>query len=423
MGSACCVAVRHRTVQNGTGNEAFHRAIRYSPSWSHRWDNRGRVASDDDRTTAGICRSSGSVTKIGRDIEFSCISDGGNPVENFQTPTPQVSPSDLSKGKHFHAEVKNLVESPAAVYSSVGSTTLVSKVDTLSSQSHPLPDVSTPSKHVYNSPAHPHFRKISDERIPELASPSTSIYPGRRSYPTLSFSNESGLSSRGGSSDIWSMLAFSELVSSSQRDRWSFDSKALDLAHVNVIGSNNDRLLGSPDVDTSICGVCSKLLTDASLWRDQKILGSNELSVVAILVCGHVYHAECLECMTPETETCDPPCPVCINEKQPSMVYQKTLKKEVDTRGRNRRSKSHVMDSYLGLESYNVDLKHQRKSRRADKSAKISYASSSSMKNSFTGPFLNRHFSLGSKYSKPIPGNDSLTELPGKKGFWLRYLP
>ncbi|KAK9129789.1 hypothetical protein Sjap_010276 [Stephania japonica] len=405
MGSACCVAARHGTVQNGTGNEAFHRAIRYSPSWSYRWDNRRRVASDEDHPTAecscGICRSSGSVTKSGRDMEFSYISDGGGPVENFQTPSVQVSPSDLSKGKNFHTEVKNLIESPAAVYSSVGSSTLVSKVDTLSSQSHPLSDVSIPSKCDYNSPTHPHFSKISDERIPELASPSTSIYAGRRSYPTSSFSNESGLSSRGGSSDVWSMLAFSELVTSSRRERWSFDSKALDLAHVNVIGSNN-RLLGSSDVDTSICGVCSKLLTDASLWRDQKILGGNELSVVAILVCGHVYHAECLESITPETETCDPPCPVCDNEKQPSMVYQKTLKKEVDTKGRNRRSKSHVLDSYLDFESYNVDLKHRRKSRREEKSAKISYASSSSMKNSFTKPFLNRYFSLGSKSSKPI---------------------
>lgn len=37
--------------------------------------------------------------------------------------------------------------------------------------------------------------------------------------------------------------------------------------------------------------------------------------MVAVLFCGHVYHAECLEKLTPETDTYDPPCPVCIHGK------------------------------------------------------------------------------------------------------------
>lgn len=37
--------------------------------------------------------------------------------------------------------------------------------------------------------------------------------------------------------------------------------------------------------------------------------------MVAVLFCGHVYHAECLEKLTPETDTFDPPCPVCNHGK------------------------------------------------------------------------------------------------------------
>lgn len=36
-------------------------------------------------------------------------------------------------------------------------------------------------------------------------------------------------------------------------------------------------------------------------------------SVVAVLVCGHVFHANCLEIITRETDKFDPSCPVCMN--------------------------------------------------------------------------------------------------------------
>lgn len=48
MGAACCVAARdNKTVQSGSINEISHRTYRMSPTWSLRWDNRGRVAGED----------------------------------------------------------------------------------------------------------------------------------------------------------------------------------------------------------------------------------------------------------------------------------------------------------------------------------------------------------------------------------------
>ena len=41
---------------------------------------------------------------------------------------------------------------------------------------------------------------------------------------------------------------------------------------------------------------------------------STDLSVVAVLVCGHVYHAECLEQKTRHEDIRDPPCPLCVSQ-------------------------------------------------------------------------------------------------------------
>ncbi|KAK7264857.1 hypothetical protein RJT34_32470 [Clitoria ternatea] len=66
----------------------------------------------------------------------------------------------------------------------------------------------------------------------------------------------------------------------------------------------------SPDAMKMVCGICEK-----PLRRKFNFLGSSvsccEFSVVAVLVCGHVYHADCLEQRTCVEELRDPPCPVC----------------------------------------------------------------------------------------------------------------
>ncbi|RDX67092.1 hypothetical protein CR513_54073, partial [Mucuna pruriens] len=68
----------------------------------------------------------------------------------------------------------------------------------------------------------------------------------------------------------------------------------------------------SPNKTDMVCGICEKLLS-----RKINFFGSStsccELSVVAVLVCGHVYHANCLEQRTSFEELRDPPCPVCAS--------------------------------------------------------------------------------------------------------------
>ncbi|XP_039027596.1 uncharacterized protein LOC120161398 isoform X2 [Hibiscus syriacus] len=66
----------------------------------------------------------------------------------------------------------------------------------------------------------------------------------------------------------------------------------------------------SSDKLMAVCGVCQK-----HVRRKPYFLGnspaSGEFSVVAVLVCGHVYHADCLEERTSFEDRGDPRCPLC----------------------------------------------------------------------------------------------------------------
>ncbi|TYI48357.1 hypothetical protein E1A91_D13G242800v1 [Gossypium mustelinum] len=72
-----------------------------------------------------------------------------------------------------------------------------------------------------------------------------------------------------------------------------------------------------PDQVNAVCGLCQK-----HLRRKPYILGntlaSGEFSVVAVLVCGHVYHVDCLEKRTSFEERRDPQCPLCSSS--PSQI-------------------------------------------------------------------------------------------------------
>ncbi|KAG6413021.1 hypothetical protein SASPL_125718 [Salvia splendens] len=68
----------------------------------------------------------------------------------------------------------------------------------------------------------------------------------------------------------------------------------------------------SGDVRKMECRICQKRLRKHPFIFENS--PSTNLSVVAVLVCGHVYHAECLEQKTSHGDSQDPPCPLCVSQ-------------------------------------------------------------------------------------------------------------
>ncbi|XP_011047870.1 PREDICTED: uncharacterized protein LOC105142103 [Populus euphratica] len=435
MGGACCVAARDKNIVSGPGGDILHRNILYSPSWSFRWDNRGRVAGEDTSISwfsGGISRNYGSDIKH----ESTYASEDGSPTESFQRRTWQKSPtsegtasrvrtptSDQSIPRNISMDmsleqVEESTESTAVLKLSPAKSSLSlpssSSLSTspLPSQGHLHPASSTP-RWLQHSSRHQLTKPVSDALIPGLKS-SKSIPVSDERPPIPSGSNGSTRGCHGESSDGWSMHAFSELTATSNRERWSSDNECLGFNHKKTRSSGQNSSF--PSVDLQTCGICLKLLTEKSLWSSQKLIASNELSVVAVLTCGHAYHAECLEALTPEIDKYDPACPFCtLGEKQAFKLSQKALKTETDLKARNKKLRSRVVDSDLDGDSIMFD----RLKGGGQEGKGPEMGSSASMKSSLAKPFLRRHFSFGSKGSR----SSTETHSTRKKGFfWTKSL-
>ncbi|CAN4107516.1 unnamed protein product [Withania somnifera] len=420
MGSACCVAARDRAVINGSTSETLQSNVRYSPSWSFRCDTRGRVAGEETSvnwSSDGVGGNDRLEFKSGTTVETLYASDEGSPLGSFRSLALQKSPasdcnivnstlplSDPSIVRNS-TEVKESFESSAVPYpspvklspsvSSLSTSPLSTKSQLLHTNSTPLPQYSS---------GHQLGRRVSDSHIPGIKSPTFSISEESPSFILPGWSNESTRGSNGGSSDGWSVPAFSDMLANPRRDRWSFDSESMGF-HRDKVSRASGRSSGSPSIDLQTCGICTKLLTERCSWS------SNELAVVSVLICGHVFHAECLESMTPEINKYDPACPVCtFGEKQALKMSEKAMKNQMDLKAR-KRFRNRVVDSdFSGTLAQFDRQKSSGHGRRCLKS------SSSSMKSSSGKPFLLRHFSFGSK------GTKSFSESPTrKKGFfWTR---
>ncbi|KAH8498253.1 hypothetical protein H0E87_017250 [Populus deltoides] len=432
MGGACCVAARDKNIVSGPGGDILHRNIRYSPSWSFRWDNRGRVAGED----ASISWFSGGISRnYGSDIkhESTYASEDGSPTESFQRRTWQKSPTSegtaarvrtptsdqsISRNISMDTSLEQVEEStestavlklsPAKSSLSLPSSSSSSSTSPLPSQGHLHPASSTP-RWLQHSSRNQLTKPVSDALIPGLKS-SKSIPVSDERPPIPSWSNGSTQGCHGESSDGWSMHAFSELTATSNRERWSFDNECLSFNHKKTRSSGRNSSF--PSVDLQTCGICLKLLTEKSLWSSQKLIASNELSVVAVLTCGHAYHAECLEALTPEIDKYDPACPFCtLGEKQAFQLSQKALKTETDLKARNKKLRSRVVDG--------DSIMFDRLKGGGQEGKGPEMGSSASMKSSLAKPFLRKHFSFGSKGSR----SSTETHTTRKKGFfWTKSL-
>ncbi|CAN7108131.1 unnamed protein product [Brassica rapa subsp. narinosa] len=421
MGNACCVAARDKMVLVVPPNETERR---HSPTWSFRWDNHnrgGRVAGEDSSLTwlsDGISRNDGSEIKFGS----AFVSSQGSPLDSFRTQPLHKSPaSDLSFPRNssmdtvFEQKENDSTQSVAPSYPSPAqfslSHTSSFPASPLSPQSYFHPSSSASSLKLTQRPRL--SKQVSDSRIYGMNSLSRSSATEETQEIPLRYG-----SSQSGPSESWSLQAFSEMMSSSRSNEpLSYDNDFFGLDR-DKIDHHGNRVISNHHQQT--CGACSRPLSEKSMWSSQKIFMTNELSVSAILACGHVYHGECLEQMTPEIDKFDPSCPICtFGEKKTAKLSEKALKVEMDLKARhNKRLRNRVLDSDFDCDDLVMyDHSHMpAAAAAADKSPEL--VSSSSVKGYSAKPFLARHFSFGSRgNSKSIKEN-----LPVKKKgfFWTK---
>ncbi|GAA0175540.1 hypothetical protein LIER_28693 [Lithospermum erythrorhizon] len=79
--------------------------------------------------------------------------------------------------------------------------------------------------------------------------------------------------------------------------------------------------------DCSRCGLCERFLSQRSPWSTRRIVRSGDMPVSGVLSCCHVFHAECLEQITPKARRNDPPCPICSKVEEGSSPDQRMFAK------------------------------------------------------------------------------------------------
>ncbi|KAJ7532280.1 hypothetical protein O6H91_14G080700 [Diphasiastrum complanatum] len=144
-------------------------------------------------------------------------------------------------------------------------------------------------------------------------------------------------------SDQWSVPAFSELIASTyQGYRRPIDARSLvKLGFISAHNRVDKDALGletikaycsplAPRSQNEVCGLCSRFLSRPSYPNSQKLLDNNHLTVVGVLSCGHTFHADCLEQVTPEAELNNPSCPHCRSAERMTKCYTNDVKLAVN---------------------------------------------------------------------------------------------
>lgn len=422
MGANCCVAAKDKPLPIMNGHEvSTYRNIRYSPSWSFRWHNRTHIEDLVENMPHSSQHNSGNATSEGKsaaDTETDGPSDGESPPKAFPSSQWRKEGNSFIRGGSDNSEFVAADHTTAGNSSSEGNGSLKSpclptapfikslvSVPPLSPSAKVVDCPSSSKTKPCHSPGYRLCRQISDSRIPSLKSMNEYSSPERDRHSFMLSNDLSTGGSHGGSSDGWSMRMFSELVASSQRERWSFESHE-NLTPITGKISRSPGILmkTSPVPDLQTCGICSKLLKEKSPWSAQKILSTSDLPIAGVLFCGHAYHADCLESYTSEIDMYDPSCPVCTNNGETSALKPLAT---FELKG-GRRKITHITDSEVRRDSIRDD-------RRSGKSPMM--GASSSMKTSSLGkPFL-RRLSMGSRPSRSA----SVTERTPRKRFWSKY--
>jgi len=385
-GSLCCVAARpHGSAENAhnwshTGDKPrWHSNEGYVPTFSssHLDQSQGEEYLGTSSRTFPTHRR--SLSSSGRGSRSWRRVDASRLYNHYRTPSGSIyggSPNNfiwnpLASSSHRIADSmtaeSELADSPSNMMSSSISEhsfprppivpnkseiTLSPFVNTMKPPTHsesvlPSPsqvDDSMVSKPSFLVPSNPSRRDHYEGRFPPSGPGRLASLDGRFSFHR---SNSSRSSSAGGSSDWSSYHGFLE-AGPDARQEWSrmtnatssseyswgnyrdgYDRGSGQMCMEKIIAGSSQS--SSPSPRPEACSICSRSLTQRSPWASSRVMGFHECNVVGVLVCGHTYHTECLEQITPDSARQDPACPRCsssekVAPKKPLVSLPPTLK-------------------------------------------------------------------------------------------------
>lgn len=198
---------------------------------------------------------------------------------------------------------------------------------------------------------------------------------------------------------------------SSRRDgfRWSsassfdgVDGERFDISENIDVESLRSPIGSATDLK---CRVCGKLLCQKSPWSSHRIMRGGDMPIAGVLPCSHVFHAECLEQLTPKTQIHEPPCPLCLKsiaDAEESSSVSEPLHMALRTIQRN---KGIVLSDRQGNDSNNEASKPIRKilTRNWSRAASQPDDHGSSMKKR-----LRKHFTFKGKATKDLFSSKAL---------------
>ncbi|XP_042411371.1 uncharacterized protein LOC122000933 [Zingiber officinale] len=402
----------------------------YSPHLSRRWDCSSQSDELSNRvheiplTGCSFPLHSKSGRQTGDLNHHHSVSDGavsytGSPSDNLQARpwTPCTHRYDLGELSTLTRDAR-----PEASVFSKGSEGSVSVVNSIGSPFSPLESSRWPStskqprqlsnrRSFISKPIYPLIfqNPVSDADISGIAEESPSgakmpqednvtspLWTERTLSPELKFHRAL--------TELRKMETSPDLSMSSRREgfRWSnassydfrFDGDSAEIR--DNIDVENQRC----PINTAAyqkCELCKRSLHQKSPWSSNRIIRSGDMPVTGILPCHHVFHADCLEEITPKSQIHEPSCPVClkaIGQEKPTSFSEPlhvALKSASNDQGMG-------VSSGAGTSSNLISHQIEEEMKRINSLAMPQHRASS-MKNR-----IKKHFSFKSKTEKVLPG-------------------
>ncbi|XP_077213459.1 RING/U-box superfamily protein [Tasmannia lanceolata] len=128
------------------------------------------------------------------------------------------------------------------------------------------------------------------------------------------------------STELHSISGFTDLSATPRREGFrGSSSSSVDFTDVSEHFTPESLGFSNNPSEGTKCGLCERFLSHRSPWSSRRIVRSGDMPITGVLSCRHVYHAECLDQITPKTQKHDPPCPLCTKSEDENFPEQRLV--------------------------------------------------------------------------------------------------